>query len=49
MKPLASLRAPPSVTGRVEAIIVRGHGGAPARKLEDGEIAIGDAVVGQSR
>jgi hypothetical protein len=49
MTPLASLRAPPSATGRVGAIIKRGEGGTTVRVPRDGEIAIGEAVVGQSR
>lgn len=34
MTPLAALRAPPSIVGRVEAVIVRGHPRLPARSIE---------------
>ena len=34
MTPLQALRAPPAVTGRVEAIIVRGAPRLPARRIE---------------
>jgi MOSC domain-containing protein YiiM len=34
MKTLASLRAPPAIVGRVEAIVVRGDPRLPARRIE---------------
>lgn len=34
MMPLAALRAPPSIVGRVESIVVRGDPRQPARRIE---------------
>jgi len=45
MTPLASLRAPPSVVGRLVAIVVRGHPRLPARLIASTAARVGAALL----
>lgn len=51
MKTIRDLNAPPHVEGRIEAIVVRGHPGAPARRVEATQalagIGLADDRLGQ--